>query len=168
MLAKLINDSPYLAVLFYSDDEETCPDCEEVLDGLEEIDEEVDSFGIDLVKCKDPEAARAHSIFWLPTLALFRRKTPILYDLSDLKDQAKVLEWLTSNEMFELKDEIEEVNRKLLEKLMDQHDYIAVYFCKLLDNWPTIHSCMELPKPSTTTKSITNTKAKQKQKSGKK
>ena len=32
--------------------------------------------------------------------------------------------------MFETKDEIEEVNRKLLEKLLDENEFVAVYFCK--------------------------------------
>lgn len=34
--------------------------------------------------------------------------------------------------MFETKDEIEEVNRKLLEKLLDENEFVAVYFCKSL------------------------------------
>lgn len=38
--------------------------------------------------------------------------------------------WLTSQDVFEIKDEIEEVNRKMLEKLLDENDFVAVYFCK--------------------------------------
>ena len=33
-------------------------------------------------------------------------------------------------DVFETKDEIEEVNRKLLEKLLDENEFVAVYFCK--------------------------------------
>jgi hypothetical protein len=40
----------------------------------------------------------------------------------------KVLEWLTSQDVFELKGEIEEVNRKMLEKLLDENDFVAVFF----------------------------------------
>ena len=36
--------------------------------------------------------------------------------------------------MFETKDEIEEVNRKLLEKLLDENEFVAVYFCKFLSD----------------------------------
>ena len=42
-----------------------------------------------------------------------------------------ILEWVTSQDVFETKDEIEEVNRKLLEKLLDENEFVAVYFCEL-------------------------------------
>ena len=45
-------------------------------------------------------------------------------------DDERVLTWLTSQDVFEIKDEIEEVNRKMLEKLLDENDFVAVYFCK--------------------------------------
>ena len=41
-----------------------------------------------------------------------------------------MLEWLTSQDVFEIRDEIEEVNRKLLEKLLDENEFVAVYFCE--------------------------------------
>ena len=41
-----------------------------------------------------------------------------------------MLEWLTSQDVFEIRDEIEEVNRRMLEKLLDENDFVAVYFCK--------------------------------------
>lgn len=49
----------------------------------------------------------------------------------DLLDEERVFKWLTSQDVFEIKDEIEEVNRKMLEKLLDENDFVAVYFCKL-------------------------------------
>lgn len=55
----------------------------------------------------------------------------MVYD-GDLMDDEKVLTWLTSQDVFEIKDEIEEVNRKMLEKLLDENDFVAVYFCKLI------------------------------------
>ena len=30
------------------------------------------------------------------------------------------------------KDEIEEVNRRMLEKLLDENEFVAVYFCKFV------------------------------------
>lgn len=48
----------------------------------------------------------------------------------DLLDEEKVFQWLTSQDVFEIKDEIEEVNRKMLEKLLDENDFVAVYFCE--------------------------------------
>lgn len=50
----------------------------------------------------------------------------------DLLDEEKVFQWLTSQDVFEIKDEIEEVNRKMLEKLLDENDFVAVYFCKFM------------------------------------
>jgi hypothetical protein len=59
---------------------------------------------------------------------------PLVYD-GDLKDEDKVLAWLTSQDVFEIKDEIEEVNRKMLEKLLDENDFVAVFFCKSLKDF---------------------------------
>lgn len=48
----------------------------------------------------------------------------------DLLDEQRVLSWLTSQDVFEIKDEIEEVNRKMLDKLLDENEFVSVYFCK--------------------------------------
>ena len=45
--------------------------------------------------------------------------------------RSQVLSWLTSQDVFEIRDEIEEVNRKMLEKLLEENDFVAVYFCEL-------------------------------------
>lgn len=49
-------------------------------------------------------------------------------------DGERILEWLTSQDVFETKDEIEDVNRKMLEKLLDENEFVAVYFCKYYHN----------------------------------
>ena len=126
MLDKLLDTSPFLAVFFYDDD---CIECEVILEQLESIDDEADDFGIDFVKNNEPLAAKQFHVYHLPALVYFRRKTPIVYD-GDLHDGEKVLSWLTSQDVFEVKDEIEEVNRRMLEKLLDDNDFVAVYFCK--------------------------------------
>ena len=131
----------------YSDDDE-CIECDAILESLEEIDDEADTYGIDFVKNNDPHAARQYNIYNTPALVYFRRMSPIVFD-GDLMDGEKILEWLTSQvfvktnsftydsgfiryfqDVFETKDEIEEVNRKLLEKLLDENEFVAVYFCK--------------------------------------
>ncbi|XP_066956725.1 uncharacterized protein [Macrobrachium rosenbergii] len=124
MLDQLVAQSTYLAALFYEDD---CYDCEQVLRELENIDDEVDMFGIDFVKINDPDAALRFNILHTPALVYFRKKTPLVYD-GDLLDEEKVFSWLTSQDVFEIKDEIEEVNRKMLEKLLDENDFVAVFF----------------------------------------
>lgn len=51
--------------------------------------------------------------------------------LGDLMDEESVLEFLTSLEALDLPDRIEEVNSKILQKIIEDTDYVAVLFCKL-------------------------------------
>ncbi|KAF5307260.1 hypothetical protein FQR65_LT06976 [Abscondita terminalis] len=124
MLIRLLNESPLLAVFFYDED---CPECDEILEQLEEIDGEADLFGIDFVKICSAEAAAEHGLHSLPALIYFRKQTPMIYD-GDLTQADRVLDWLTSQDVFEIKNEIEEVNRKMLDKLLDENEFVAVYF----------------------------------------
>ncbi|XP_045120701.1 uncharacterized protein LOC123510033 isoform X19 [Portunus trituberculatus] len=125
MLSKLVESNPFVAAVFINEDD--CSECEQVLHELENIDEEVDMYGIDFVKINDPDAAHRFNILHTPALVYFRKKVPLVYD-GDLLDEEKVFQWLTSQDVFEIKDEIEEVNRKMLEKLLDENDFVAVYF----------------------------------------
>lgn len=45
-------------------------------------------------------------------------------------DEENVLEFLTSLEAMDLPDRIEEVNAKILEKIVQETNYVAVLFCK--------------------------------------
>ncbi|XP_045493781.1 uncharacterized protein LOC123692971 isoform X1 [Colias croceus] len=125
MLERLLYESHLLAVFFY--DDEDCPECQEILEELEQIDGEVDQFGIDFVKIASAEAAAQYNIVNIPSLVYFRKRTPMFYD-GDLHQVDRVLQWLTSQEVFEIKNEIEEVNRKMLDKLLDENEFLAVYF----------------------------------------
>jgi hypothetical protein len=49
-----------------------------------------------------------------------------------LHDPERVLDWLTSQDMIDLKNEIEEVSRKMLDKLLQENDFIAIFFCTSL------------------------------------
>ncbi|XP_013144968.1 PREDICTED: uncharacterized protein LOC106108359 isoform X1 [Papilio polytes] len=125
MLERLLYQSHLLVVFFY--DDEDCPECEEILEALEQIDGEVDQYGIDFVKIASVEAAAKHSVVNIPSLVYFRKRVPMLYD-GDLHHVDKVLQWLTSQDVFEIKNEIEEVNRKMLDKLLEENEFLAVYF----------------------------------------
>ena len=48
----------------------------------------------------------------------------------DLLDEDQVLEFLTSLEAMDLPDQIEEVNAKILDKIIHDTNYVAVLFCK--------------------------------------
>lgn len=58
-----------------------------------------------------------------------REKEPIIYE-GDLMDEEGVLDFLTSLEAMDLPDRIEEVNAKILGKIIEETDYVAVLFCK--------------------------------------
>lgn len=45
-------------------------------------------------------------------------------------DESGVLEFLTSLEAMELPDQIEEVNAKILDKIVEEQQYVAVLFCE--------------------------------------
>ena len=45
-------------------------------------------------------------------------------------NEEEVLEWLTSVESMDLPDKIEEVNAKILQNYIDEHDFVAVLFCE--------------------------------------
>ncbi|XP_057665660.1 uncharacterized protein LOC130899613 isoform X2 [Diorhabda carinulata] len=127
MLIRLLNTSPFLAVFFYDED---CPECDMILEHLEEIDNEADLFGIDFVKICSAQAAADQGLHTLPALMYFRKKKPMVYD-GDLSQADRVLEWLTSQDVFEIKNEIEEVNKKMLEKLLEENEYVTVFFYEL-------------------------------------
>ncbi|XP_074033433.1 hulk isoform X3 [Leptinotarsa decemlineata] len=127
MLSRLLNESPFLAVFFYDED---CPECDNILENLEEIDGEADLFGIDFVKICSANAAAEQGLHTLPALMYFRKKKPMVYD-GDLTQADRVLDWLTSQDVFEIKNEIEEVNKKMLEKLLEENEYVTVFFYEI-------------------------------------
>lgn len=116
-------------LLLNNSDDEDCPECDEIMNALEQIDGEADLFGIDFVKVSSPEAAERYNIINVPSLVYFRKKTPLIYD-GDLTQEDKILQWLTSQDVFEIKNEIEEVNKKMLDKLLDENEFLAVFFCE--------------------------------------
>lgn len=60
-----------------------------------------------------------------------REREPIIYD-GDLMDEENVLDFLTSLEAMDLPDRIEEVNGKILSKIIEDTEFVAVLFCKYL------------------------------------
>lgn len=61
----------------------------------------------------------------------------MLYD-GDLHQFDKILAWLTSQDVFEIKNEIEEVNRKMLDKLLEENEFLTVFFCEFSRNTLTL------------------------------
>ncbi|XP_017050291.1 uncharacterized protein LOC108094296 isoform X2 [Drosophila ficusphila] len=124
-LEKLLADKDYVAVFWYA---RSCVTCDKVLAELEKIDDDTDSFGVDFVKINDKRLAKQYGIKNFPALTYFREKEPIIYD-GDLMDEEGVLDFLTSLEAMDLPDRIEEVNSKILQKIIEDTDFVAVLFC---------------------------------------
>ncbi|XP_075167249.1 hulk isoform X6 [Haematobia irritans] len=123
-LEKLLGDKDYVAVFWYA---RSCVTCDKVLAELEKIDDDTDSFGVDFVKINDKRLAKQYGIKNFPALTYFREKEPIIYD-GDLMDEEGVLDFLTSLEAMDLPDRIEEVNSKILLKIIEDTDFVAVLF----------------------------------------
>lgn len=88
--------------LFLDDEEECGEECDNMLAELENIDDECDAYGVDMVKVVDGDTAAEYGVMSTPALVYFRRGTILSYE-GDLMDTAAILGWLTSNEAFELK-----------------------------------------------------------------
>ncbi|XP_058832627.1 uncharacterized protein LOC131690704 isoform X6 [Topomyia yanbarensis] len=131
-LERILEDKDYVAVYWYA---RSCTTCDTVLAELEHIDDDTDSFGVDFVKINDKRLAKQYGITKFPALTYFREKEPIIYE-GDLMDEAGVLDFLTSLEAMDLPDRIEEVNSKILSKIIEDSDYVAVLFCINHENCP--------------------------------
>lgn len=98
-------------------DKINCNICDQILEGLELIDDECDVFGIHMVKIQDPQLAKRYSIKTFPALVYFRNGNPLLFE-GDMQNEQSVLEWLIDDDNRELADEIEEV-RIVAKKFFD-------------------------------------------------
>lgn len=124
-LKKLIKAAQYLAVLFYSEGSD-CEECKTVLDELENIDDDTDRHGIQFVKTTDTAMAQEYGVKELPGLVYFEKQIPNVYE-GDLSAEEEVLQWLVLQKS---EDTIETVNRDMLERLIEETQYLAVFFCK--------------------------------------
>jgi hypothetical protein len=128
ILTELIETHEYVVVYFTGDCEEG-EKCDKILDDLENIDDELDEAGIIFVTTEEMEIAKKYGIKNLPKLVFFRNKDPLVYG-GDLDDEDEVLAWLTDENTLEIPGKIEEVNMKMLEKILAENDHIVVFFCK--------------------------------------
>ncbi|XP_029175153.1 uncharacterized protein LOC114943658 isoform X2 [Nylanderia fulva] len=124
MLETSVEETQYLAVYFTK---QNCHICDEILEGLERVDDECDVFGIHMVKIQDPQLAKRYSIKTFPALVYFRNGNPLIFE-GDLQNEESVLEWLIDDDNRELADEIESVNERMLERLLDESPFLAVFF----------------------------------------
>ena len=130
ILFKVIDDIEYVAVLFTGPCDEAAKntECEEILEELETVDDEVDKYGIALVTTEDIKyAGQTLDIRKFPALGMFRNGRFLLYH-GDLHDPESTLSWLLDEETLEIPGEIEEVGRTMLSKILDEERDALVFF----------------------------------------
>lgn len=77
---KSINYELFFIYITMFIDTRSCHTCDKVLEELEKIDDDTDSFGVDFVKINDKRLAKHYGIKNFPALTYFRKKEPIIYE----------------------------------------------------------------------------------------
>jgi hypothetical protein len=91
MMEKLIANTDQIAVFFY--DKKTPGSYEAVLDGLENIDDELDTFELPFVKISSRSIAADFGFDELPALAFFQKGVPVLCEV-EVMEEGQVLKWI--------------------------------------------------------------------------
>lgn len=126
----------------FVDNQQNCDNCLSILDELENIDDDTDRHGISFVKTQDLNIATNFGVSEFPALIYFENQVPSIYE-GELASE-DVLQWLIEQKT---EDRIETVTRSMLESLLLNVQYLAVYFCKLQNSLdPSRSSCLILPK----------------------
>ena len=53
----------------------------------------------------------------------------------DLKNSEAMLDWLSSIKSLDMPDKIEQISSSSLSGVIDEYDFVAVFFCKRSGNW---------------------------------
>ncbi len=129
------------------------------MDELENIDDDTDRHGISFIKTQDLNIATNFGVHEFPAVIYFENQVPSIYEgkyrqptlpkrtneklkkniifrVGELTSE-DVLQWLIQQKT---EDRIETVTRSMLESLLLNVQYLAVYFCKLktstfLERW---------------------------------
>ena len=91
---------------------------------MENIDDELEKEGIVIIRIDNDAEAKEYGIDHLPTLIYFEDKIPAIYE-GDLMNEDEVLKWLIVQKNTAT---IEEVTDEILVHLIEDHEYVAVYF----------------------------------------
>lgn len=97
-----------------------------VLAELENIDDECDQNDIAFVKIDDDNEAKEWGIDELPTIVLFEKGVPHVYE-GDLLKEEELLGWLIHQKKH---TEIPEITDEMKDKLIESAPHLAVVFCK--------------------------------------
>ena len=112
-----------LAVLFY---DEQSDETEEILTNLEEIDDDLDSKGVLFVKVNEAQAAIEYGIEERPTLVVFEKGIPNLYEEENFKDSQHILKWIIGE--FSGDHTVEAVTDSMLDMMISKQKHVAAFF----------------------------------------
>lgn len=93
---------------------------------MENIDDDLEKEEIVMIRIDNAAEAKDYGIDHLPTLVYFEDKIPAIYE-GDLLNEDEVLQWLIEQKKTAT---IEEVTDEILSGLIDEHEYVVVYFSK--------------------------------------
>lgn len=135
-------------ILFHIIDSDDCEQCTKTLEELENIDDDCDRHGITFVKTKDFSVAEAYGVNDYPALVYFESSIPNVFEgmaaikfkrseniwneffsdrSGELNEEEEVLQWLITQKT---EDRIELITRQMLETMVEDTQYLAVYFCE--------------------------------------
>lgn len=105
------------------------------MDELENIDDDCSRHSIKFVKTQDFKIAEYYGITDFPMIIYFEEGIPNVYG-GLLSEEEEVLQWLIQQKT---EERIELITRVMLEQMVDETQYLAVYFYK-----PNCYICEEI------------------------
>ena len=92
------------------------------------------------MKTDDPAVAATYGIDTFPTIIYFEGKQPSIYD-GDPAEETELLTWM----LYQMKeDTVENINRELLTKMIDEFEFLAVFFYDNSDDCTKVLRHLEL------------------------
>merc|ERR1712088_530446 len=119
---------------------EDCTACDEAIKQLEQIDDDADAVGVMFVKTNEADFAAEYGIDSFPAILYFENQQPSIYD-GDAAEETELLTWL----LYQMKeDTVENINRELLTKMIDEFEFLAVFFYDNSDDCTKVLRHLEL------------------------
>lgn len=113
---------------FFHPDREGDKKSQKIINELENIDDECEEKDIDFVKTSDDGIEEEYDLPSLPALAFYRHQFRSIYT-GDMMKEDDILAWVLN--LHESRhDEIESVDRKTLQVLINDVEHLAVFFCE--------------------------------------
>lgn len=121
LLSFLYENEDNLVVFFYEEEDR---DADEMIGGLETIDDELEIKDFTKVKICDEGVELSYGLIGLPKIVYFQNGIPIIYE-DDIMDENAILSWIEKQAST---NSIHEVSDVVLGGLIQKFDHIAVLF----------------------------------------